>query len=239
METAETVINVGSSGFGKSYIQGHDIEEFFSDGIFPIIVDKKMDHEQLAASLGFKKLKLGHQAASKLEAERLQTILERLKQNGASGVLFTFKRGDFDLLEEDRIRFVNELSKALLSVSWPNLLVLEELRNYAPSQSNDSKFHALRTIISEGRSVNTMFGATCQMPQQVHFKVFQVANIYRVFGLGNSNNKYQKLGIKGDLRSRMKNWSRSEFKYVYMNENRGLREVRSSSDISRRTEHSG
>jgi len=238
MEQQDACLNVGSSGFGKSYIQGHDIEQKFGNGFFPIIIDKKLDHEKLGAQLGFKRLDIGKKTIDSWGAEEFHSLLEKLIQSGSAGVIFSFPDADFEISERDRVKVVNEIAKATLSLSTDAYFVLEEIRNFAPAQTNEREFNAVRTIRNEGRSKNVAFGGTGQFPQQVHDKVFQAVQTYRVFGLGSGNSKYEKLSIT-EYRDDMKGWTSDSRKYLLIDENKGIREVRSSKNVQRRTEHSG
>jgi len=238
MQQQDAVLNVGSSGFGKSYIQGYDIEQKFSEGFFPILIDKKDDHEKLGAQLGFKKFVIGKKTIDSWGASEFSSLLEKLVKNGASGVVFSFPDAAFEITEKDKIEIVNEIAKATLALSTDSLFVLEEIRNYAPAQTNERDFNAVRTIINEGRSENVAFGGTCQFPQQVHYKVFQAVQTYRAFGLGSSDNKYDKLSIS-EYKEDMQNWTQGSRKYLLIDENKGIKDIRSSEGINRRTEHSG
>jgi SpoVK/Ycf46/Vps4 family AAA+-type ATPase len=59
-----------------------------------------------------------------------------------------------------------------------------------------------------------------------------------VFGLGSGNSKYDKLSIS-QYREDMKGWTSDSRKYLLIDENKGIREVRSSKNVQRQTEHSG
>lgn len=238
MEQQDACLNVGSSGFGKSYIQGYDIEQKFRSGFFPIIIDKKLDHEKLGAQLGFKRLDIGKKTIDSWGAQEFNSLIEKLIKQGSAGIIFTFPDADFNISERDRVQVVNEIAKATLSLSTDAFFVLEEIRNFAPAQTNEREFNAVRTIINEGRSKDVAFGGTCQFPQQVHYKVFQAVQTYRVFGLGSGNSKYDKLSIS-QYREDMKGWTSDSRKYLLIDENKGIREVRSSKNVQRRTEHSG
>lgn len=238
MEQQEACLNVGSSGFGKSYIQGYDIEQKFSSGFFPIVIDKKLDHRKLGAQLGFKRFNIGSKTIENWGAEEFKALIEKLIKADAPGVIFSFPNADFEITERDRVEVVNEIAKATLSISSEMFFVLEEIRNFAPAQTNERDFNAVRTIINEGRSENVAFGGTCQFPQQVHYKVFQAVQTYRVFGLGSSDNKYDKLSISKHKED-MKDWTRTSRKYLLIDENKGIKEVRSSKNVQRQTEHSG
>lgn len=238
MKQQDAVLNVGSSGFGKSYIQGYDIEQKYKNGFFPIIIDKKLDHKKLGAQLGFKLFKIGEKTIDAWGASEFSKLLEQLVRKGAAGVVFTFPDASFEIGERDKVEVVNEIAKATLSLSADSLFVLEEIRNYAPSQTNERDFNAVRTIINEGRSENVAFGGTCQFPQQVHYKVFRAVQTYRVFGLGSNDSQYDKLSIS-KYRDDMKTWTSDSRKYLLIDENKGVREIRSSDSIRRRTEHSG
>ena len=239
METAKTKLFVGKSGFGKSYILGWEVEQYYSKGYTPVIIDKKNDHDGLGEDLGFKKFEVGSKSIDYYGAKKLKALISKLIDNGVEGIIFTFPNGDPSISQRDYITFANNLSNALLSIDEPIYFGLEEIRNFAPSQSNDADFHALQTVIVEGRSQDKIFGGTLQFPQQVHFKVFQAVNIYKIFGLGTDDNAYDKLSIKGKEREKMKNWSKDERKYLNIDENEGTKDFRSSADITRKTRHSG
>lgn len=239
MEKAESKIFVGVSGFGKSWIMGKDIEDFFADDFFPVVIDKKRDHTELGNYLGFKAVEVGPKTINNFDAEQWKALIKQCKDKGFSGVMIQPDQANPNIGQDDLVQLCNTVAYALLACDFKTYYGVEELRNYAPAQSNDKDFNALKTIIVEGRSQDVVFGGTCQFPQQVHYKVFDAVPILYVFGLGKKDNKYQKLSISGSTRREMKSWSREDRNYLKIDQNAGEESIESSKGISRSTPHSG
>lgn len=239
METAESKIFVGVSGFGKSWMMGWDIEQFFSKGFFPVIVDKKKDHTALGSHLGFKAITVGKTAIDNMDPDKWQNLIKNSKKDGAKGLVIQPKEAEANISQEDLIEMANQIAYAILSIDDKIYFGLEEIRNYAPAQSNDKAFNAVKTVIVEGRSKGIVFGGTCQFPQQVNYKIFDAVPHHIVFGLGTKDNKYQKLSINGETRRKMKNWKVEDRNYLEINQNKGTEEIKSSKDVTRQTPHSG
>jgi hypothetical protein len=239
METAKSKIFVGVSGFGKSWIMGYDIEEWFSKGFFPIVIDKKRDHTSLGKHLNFKAVKVGDKSIENVGANKWKKLIKQTKKKGYGGIMIQPDKANPEIDQDDLIKLCNTISYAVLSLNFPVYFGVEEIRNYAPAQSNDKDFNALKTVIVEGRSEDVVFGGTCQFPQQVHHKVFNSAPILYVFGLGIDDKKYSKVSISGSTREKMKNWHKQDRKYLKINQNSGTQEIKSSKNISRSTPHSG
>lgn len=253
MEKAKTNINLGKSGAGKSYILGYDIERFYQDGFFPVVLDKKNDHgpdpsksysqdnpknKGLGPELGFSRIELSAAEMEQITKDFWIEMLDGLMKDGTPGIRITFERGDPDV-QQNFVQFGNKLSNAILQLRGKVYFAVEEIRNFAPSQSNKSDFAALQTVITEGRSMNTGFGATTQFPQQVHFEIYNACNIYRVFYLGQKMENYKKLVSDRSQIKEMMRWSAEDRNYLYINDNTGDMEVRNSKGIGRRTNHVG
>lgn len=245
MEDADTVLNLGTSGTGKSHILGADIEEWHEDPDheFTLIVDKKNDHQGLSAQMGFEKYEI---RASMIDSDKFDRdfwieFLESAVYAGKPGARITFTKRDYPTKSQFR-KLGDMLADACFIADVNCGLVIEEISNFAPSECGEAEIENLETYISECRSEDKKFGATTQYPQKLHYLIRKAPNKIRCFYLGQDERDYKKVTSRR-FYQKMMEWSEEEIKekhrYLFQDQNIGLIEFRDAGYVDRKTVHSG
>ncbi|MFB6095338.1 MAG: hypothetical protein ABEJ71_02660 [Halodesulfurarchaeum sp.] len=226
MEFSQSTLIAGKSGTGKSYLAGHHLER---ETNFVVLLDKKNDHEDLAEHLGYVKLTINERVLDRLSPVQMEKIFRMVRRRRIRGIRIVP-----DKLATRYEDLGNLVSRAVLEMRKVTLAV-EELKNYAPDRTSRDDIKSLLNVVSEGRSQDVRLLGTTQFPQQLHYMIYYNCNLYHVFYLGKRERNYEKFTDNKELIGEMKKAAIEDRKYIYIDDNQGVEEIRDSKGIDRRS----
>lgn len=224
MQFSHSTLIAGKSGAGKSYYAGYLLER---ETNFVVLLDKKGDHEDLAEHLGYIKLTINEDTLDRLTADHFEQIFRHVRRRKIRGIRIVP-----DKLATRYEDLGNKVSHAVLQLT--NItLAIEELKNYAPERTSRQDIKHLLNVVSEGRSNDIQLLATTQFPQQLHYMIYYNCNIYHVFYMGKQDRNYERFTDNQNLIDEMKDSAVEDRKYIYIDDNRGVEEIKNSRNIKR------
>lgn len=224
MKYSQSTLLAGKSGAGKSYYAGYQLER---ETNFVVLLDKKNDHDDLADHLGYVKLEISEPVLDALTPHQLESAFRAIRRRRIRGVRIVP-----DKLATRYEDLGNLVAGAVLEMRGVTLAV-EELKNYAPDRTGRDQIKELLNVVSEGRSQDIRLLGTTQFPQQLHYMIYYNCNIYYVFYLGKRDRNYEKFTDNQDLIDEMKDSAVEDRKYIYIDDNEGIEEIRDSRGIDR------